>query len=815
MLLRRAVLSLGVTVWFTIGAYGQAEPRSSGLEEIIVTATRVETNLQQTPISVVAFTGEELELGHIDNGYDLGIMTPNVVLSPRGDGDSIAQATIRGLPGVATYVDGVWFGDVGFLQRSYIELDRIEILRGPQGTLFGRNSNGGAIQIVTRPPADDFGARFQAESGSFDRRTLKLAVDAPISDHVKTKWTAAGTQADGMMQSQTAPIALGGEDNRLLRGDVLWEPSERFSLRFNANQEKSDGSSPRVLRIQNPANVLVTAYNVLAGNPDYLARARAIDPTFPNPPLALRGNRFTRETHEAGYPGGTLGEWETRTNIEGATTIDQRYGLLTLNWHVTDHFELESLTAQLRSDVTTVSEYDASEFDVFTQEYRFHRDVTSQELHLIGEHFGGRLRSFLGVYYFDLEPETRVATWSAYEFQLPSTGPNPGTPGPPGVGGRPFPNAAAENYVRQWGATVGDPVAAFQNFYFITSDRLFNEYRIDRAVFGELTIGVLDNLDVTLGFRVTSTDTATSEYLPADSFRPAEAGAIPGGDPFAIAAPISSIKQPDVGTISTPRVSLSYRPTERLYLYASYAEGFTASEVVASPVVPDPIVLDPEIVSTSEIGLRSDWLDARLRFNATLFDSEWDGLRVAQRLIDSPFTIPSSDGVAEATGLEIDLSYLPGDRWQLELGLGLLDSEYVDVGVPPANGSGLQPGTPFAYAPDTSVSLSARYRWPLAGGAELALIGNYGWMDEYYRARAADQQSKNDDGSHKPEPAYGILNANVVFQPAGRNWQLSVFGTNLTDERYVNGGVVAVMALDYGTLGRPREVGIGMQFTFR
>ena len=138
-----------------------------------------------------------------------------------------------------------------------------------------------------------------------------------------------------------------------------------------------------------------------------------------------------------------------------------------------------------------------------------------------------------------------------------------------------------------------------------------------------------------------------------------------------------------------------------------------------------------------------------------------------------------------------------------------------DVGVPPANGSGLQPGTPFAYAPDTSVSLSARYRWPLAGGAELALIGSYGWMDEYYRARAADQQSKNDDGSHKPEPAYGILNANVVFQPAGRNWQLSVFGTNLTDERYVNGGFVAVMALDYGTLGRPREVGIGMQFTFR
>ena len=110
-------------------------------------------------MSVAAFTGEELALSGIDTGRDLGIMVPNVVINPGPVGEAFTATTIRGLPGITTYVDGVWFGDIGFLQRGFVELERVEILRGPQGTLFGRNTNGGAIQIVTRPPADAFGVR--------------------------------------------------------------------------------------------------------------------------------------------------------------------------------------------------------------------------------------------------------------------------------------------------------------------------------------------------------------------------------------------------------------------------------------------------------------------------------------------------------------------------------------------------------------------------------------------------------------------------------------------------------------------------------
>jgi iron complex outermembrane receptor protein len=266
-------------------------------------------------------------------------------------------------------------------------------------------------------------------------------------------------------------------------------------------------------------------------------------------------------------------------------------------------------------------------------------------------------------------------------------------------------------------------------------------------------------------------------------------------------------------------VSLAFQPHDRIYVYASYAEGFTAGALESSPVLPDPIVLDPEVVRTKEIGLRSDWLDRRLVFNATLFRSRWDGLRVSKQIEDPsnpgqvlPQTVPTSDGNAAARGLEVDIAYRASDRWSANVSLGLLDTEYLDIGVPPANGTGLQPGIPFAYAPRRSFSLGAQYRWPLARRGELRFAGSYGWMDEYERASAAQFQTRNSDGSHRPEPAYGLLNGRIAFAPADKNWTVSVYGTNLTNERYVSGGLDtgSSWGFDIVTLGRPRELGVGM-----
>ena len=178
--------------------------------------------------------------------------------------------------------------------------------------------------------------------------------------------------------------------------------------------------------------------------------------------------------------------------------------------------------------------------------------------------------------------------------------------------------------------------------------------------------------------------------------------------------------------------------------------------------------------------------------------------------------IVTSDGVAQARGLELELIYAANDRWDFDLALGLLDTEYLDIGDPPPNGTGLQPGIPFAYAPELSYALGTRYRWPLGGSGELLFVGNYGWMDEYQREAANQFQSKNPDGSDKPEPSYGILNARVIYQPASRNWQVSLFGTNLTNEWYVNGGVDlrTLSGIDSAIIGRPREVGGDLKLVF-
>jgi iron complex outermembrane recepter protein len=167
---RMISLAIATAAGVPLGAHAQ-------IEEVIVTAQRRESAVQETPISIQAFTAEELELGGLEEGRDLGIMVPNVVLNPAGGGGpGSGSYYIRGLPGVGVYIDGVWQGNAGFLESDFVELERIEVLRGPQGTLFGRNTNGGAINITTRRPGDEFGARFDLTVGEFNRRDARGSI---------------------------------------------------------------------------------------------------------------------------------------------------------------------------------------------------------------------------------------------------------------------------------------------------------------------------------------------------------------------------------------------------------------------------------------------------------------------------------------------------------------------------------------------------------------------------------------------------------------------------------------------------------------
>lgn len=815
-----ALLGLPVIASLPLAVHAQ-------LEEVVVTAQRRETNLQQTPISIQAFTAEDLELSGIEQGRDLGIMVPNVVLNPAGGGGPGGGSFyIRGLPGVGIYVDGVWQGDAGFLESDFIELERIEVLRGPQGTLFGRNTNGGAVNITTRRPGDEFGARANLTVGEFNRRDASLAVDLPLSDTVKTKWTGARYYNDGFLKSLTVPRSFGGQDDTIFRGDILWEPTDTFSARVTLTDEDKRSSDPRIVRFTDTEHPRYLAYNILAGDPDFLAAARAVDPNFPDPPKQLAANSFTPESHEPGFPGGEVGKWETKSNTSnGGTTRDLQYATITLDWSVTDNFSIESITSTWEMNQRQVTDFDGSEFTVTTDDYRTRRENFTQEIHFTGDNFNGKLNWIAGFYHLEQKSLQRFYRWGMSEFsQAGFSGPND----PPN-------DQAAIDYVRAYGALLNipslapnpaatpDPFPGFSPLTVITDDALTGNDDEDSAFFGEATWSVTDRLDLTFGVRVTSDSGEARTYLETDGFRPPSDQFAVQGDPFG-GTVLMVNPDPDLGNITTNKFAATYQVNDDIMVYGTWGEGFTSGGVTISNNFPDPILLDPEIISTREFGMRSDWLDGRLRFNATYFASKWDGLRVpilpddpnnpGQKL---PFPVDTSEGLAEADGFEFELVWAPADRWLINAGVGLLDSNYLDIGfVDPTGINGIQPGSPFAYAPETSASLSVRYDQPLTNGGTLTLVGNYGWMDEYVRDPANQRTPKDANGNTIFEPAYGLLNARLRYEPAEANWNIELWGRNLTDEVYINGGfdTRTVWGYDFTVIGQSREVGVSLGFTF-
>ena len=792
---------------------------SAQLEEIVVTATRRETDLQSTPLSIQAFSAENLEIGGIQRGQDLGIMVPNLVANPQGGGVGAPSFYIRGLPGVGIYIDGIWQSSYGFLESNFAEVERVEVLRGPQGTLFGRNTNGGAINITTRRPGDEFGVRMNFEVGSFNRRNSTVAVDLPLSETLKTKWMVSSFKNDGFLKDLIVPRSLGDQDDQLLRFDVLWEPTDNFSLRLTANDEDKTGTEARIIRITNPNNVRYIQYNVLAGNPDYVNI-----PGFTVQNWGLPANRFTPQTHMPGYPGGQVGKWETKsdTPIDGITR-DLKYYTLNAKWDISDNLSLESISSAWEMYRRQSVDFDGSQFVITTDENRAIDKSFTQEIHLTGSNFNDRLNWIGGFYALNERSRVRTYRWPMLDIPRNPTNINA------------F-RQDVKDYLTAWWNAAGRPT--FQGATAIDanpaafSDTLNKNEGSQRAIFGEVTIGLTEKFDMTLGVRVTDDEGRSLVQTPTSGFRPA----VPGGEPFGalFAGTTTTINEnPDLGNNTTNKFGLQYQINDDLMLYTSWSEGFTETAVTnprlptsvngACPatLVATRVNLRREIITNSELGMRSDWLDGQLRFNATYFDAKWDGMRVNNLPVDpctgapSPNPYQSADGGGLADGWEFELNIAATERLRLDVNLGMINTEYTARGSFDGT-NGIGPNTPFAYAPDNTASLGLNYQIPLESGAQVTLAGNYGWRDQYTRDNANQRTPVDANGNYIYEPAYGIFNARMIYEPSDGRWQASLWGTNLTDEQYVNGGFDTrfVWGYDFSVIGRSREVGASVNIRF-
>jgi iron complex outermembrane receptor protein len=352
-----------------------------GIADIIVTAQRREESLQKTPISVAALTSDAIEARGITNVNDLQAEIPNLQLTPHPNSATTARIFIRGVgnlddqitqdPSVAIYVDGIYVGRSQGLASDIAEIERIEVLRGPQGSLYGRNATGGAINFVSRPPQlGKFEAKQVVSVGNYDYFRTRTRVNVPVGDTLAVELGYVHAQKDGFVDNLGTGVARFGDQRRDgYRAAVRWMPNSDIDIRYS--YDRTDiGDTPAFI----------------AATPLY-------------PAMADRPSRSS-------------------TAVSGLMRNDVRTQghNLTASFHLTDNLELRSLTGYRRLNNFSNQNYLAGvlgPFALFKNQFHDRQKQFSQEFQLVGSAFDGQLEYVLGAYYFDESARTNAATTTA------------------------------------------------------------------------------------------------------------------------------------------------------------------------------------------------------------------------------------------------------------------------------------------------------------------------------------------------------------------------------------------------------------------
>jgi iron complex outermembrane receptor protein len=791
-----------------------AQDQAQGaLEEIVVTATRRAEDLQEVPISIVAVTGDGLQARGIQNIEGLNATIPNlsVMGSAGGNGTSGTSFRVRGIPGVGTYIDGIWqLSTSGMLTEEFVDLDRVEVLRGPQGTLFGRDSVGGAIRIFTKRPADEFGATFKGTLGTFDRHDAQISADLPFSDTVKSKWTFASLNRDGYITSQTTGNKGGGIDESVTRGDLTWTPSDKFDLRAQFSRTESEFTEPRVQ--------------------DAVWSGSILFPT--NLPLMYNaaGLPYDQDSQMAGWPGGQVGKWENRSQITLPNRIVTDQASLDIKLNLSDAISLDFLTGYTNQTNKVFVDYDDSEYGLVEDTINGDLDMFSEEIQLSGG--GDRVQWVAGLFYWNQEGRTRAVRYAAEEFNDDPTL-HTDNQRVADLFATPYCQSLLVDPPPGPSSTCQDSMAFYKGFATIGTyggiGGSLSRSGVDGyAVFGEVTLALTDKFTLALGARQHSQDNENQVMTPINA-APRYTNQDFARDP--LAGRKDGRLTPSSFDKATGRVSARYQFTDSVMGYVSFAQGFNSGggAYINEPVTNNPILYQwkPETLNNLEVGLRSDLAGGRVRFNATLFDTVWDDIQAALALrycnssgdcFDLPSVVTQNIGKAEAKGAEFELTYAPTRQWLFNVNLGLLDTGFTDIYV--ANAAGYVAGeTEFSQAPETTANVGIQYDADLSGGGMLSTRLDYTYTSQYWRQFDPSLRTAwypgVPEGWNDETGDFGLVNMRLTYTPRDAQWDLAVFGTNLTDEYILNSGFFhGLWGFDFATVARPREFGTSIVFHF-
>ncbi len=380
----------GVTLFacgVTNAAFAQTEAGANlVLEETVVTARRFEENLQDTPVSVTAFSAGTLEALGVANLISVDTYTPNVSIGGGlTSGADVAVFSIRGItqpqgaiatdPAVGLYIDDVYYPRAHGALLDIIDIERIEVLRGPQGTLFGKNTSGGAIRYITKRPSDELEFEATATVGNFDRVDVSAIANIPLTDNLSGRFVFASKERGGYVTRVIDGIKTGDEDVSATRGQLQWQPNDAWLINLAADYLKSEDNGP-------PRDIPVI-------DPNSFFPVSAMDPAFTAG--LVTPDRFT-------VLGGDIPD----------STAYEAFGMtLTAEWSISDKLSIKSLSGYRSGDQQINVDWDLTPSRIFRNEEDVDFDYYSQEIQFNGLWFNDRLNWVAGLYYLNETPTER------------------------------------------------------------------------------------------------------------------------------------------------------------------------------------------------------------------------------------------------------------------------------------------------------------------------------------------------------------------------------------------------------------------------
>jgi iron complex outermembrane receptor protein len=812
------------------------------LEEIIVTARKREEALQDVPVAVTAFSAEALEIAGIANTRDLQEATPGLIFSEmgnkapsifiRGVGQKEASAILD--PGVGVYINGIYIARTDSQLLDVVDPSSIQVLRGPQGTLFGKNNTGGALLVSTQlPDTEALAGEVKTRVGNNGRGDLKLSGNIPIiDDKLAARVSLNSTNLDGYLKSTYNGKKYGDEDRLGASARVLWTPTETFNADGFYYWSKIDENGAGLTCVyQNPNGVFNTfTWPGFTEPNSYQSRCNASEAEADDDNVLINGPTKFKMTSQ----------------ITG----------LTLNWEY-DNFEIKSITAwSHQDDIGIVDDSDAT-------------DITGVETSGLAvlDALERSLDNGYGTYQM---PDTEERDQYSEEFQVSGTAFDQRLAYTTGIflAREDINDNIGGNLVGYNGYSYKANVSSVIPKILGTSSDMNND---SYAVFAQGTYDVTDWYQLTVGTRYTTEKRERRATLyEADCEAIIAADLIPGAqngcafDILSLADPSGFYANPpsflpirlveeyetldgdiiiaDNGEVSenkewskwTPTVTNSFNLPESVLdgtvldstlIYATYSKGFKSGGFEMKGL--EVTEFEPESVTNYEIGLKIDAFDQRIRFNSAVYYMDYDDIQIriteqGRSFADILLFIDNA-GAATIQGFETELTALPTPNVILNATFSYTDASYdefiasdVDTSqIPPVQSVVDRSDEDFAGIPKVTYSLSAMYILTTEIGDFAPRLSMY-YRDSFYTGLDATAwEAEFRDRATIDDVT--LWNFRLGYTPsANENLQVWLYADNLTDEQYYQGGFSNTESLGAGSyvLGQPRSYGIEVSFAF-